>query len=233
MRWVFALLLVGNGIYFYFQQFMVQPTERRAVVNAAQVNLGAAVVLLSELPAEDVAGVVSLGVEEQKPVDETPVCWMLGPFKEKISAKQVRGRLSALEIKFSVKEIQVPGKPDYWVHIKPQPSRKLAIRVLRDLQLKKVDSFLITEGELANGISLGLFSERLGADRLFLERKDQGLDVDLKEVSRVYTEVWLLSDQGEYGKFSDALWEKIKQGHGGIERRKNYCNAIASSDKLH
>ena len=48
----------------------------------------------------------------------------------------------------------------------------------------------------------------------------------------MYTELWAVFDTGEYGKFSDALWETIKEGNKGLERRKNYCDKIASTNNF-
>ena len=232
MRWIFALLVVGNGIYYYFQHYMVQPAQRQVIASTAQVDLGRPVVLLKELPSEQLEPIPEPEQSSTAQVEANPMCWMLGPFKEEVSARQVKGRLDALDIGFALTETEVEGKPDYWVHIPPLPNRKLAIKQLRELQLKKIDSFLITEGELANGISLGLFTEQKRAESLFSKRKAAGLEVALKEVPRVYTEVWLVSEQGEYDKFSDALWDKIKLGQKGVERRKNYCNSVASPQNL-
>ncbi|WP_339668442.1 SPOR domain-containing protein [Dasania marina] len=231
MRWFFALLLIANGIYFFFQAYMVQPVARTMQVNTEQLDLGQPVVLLAEHTPEQLP-TQETGSAEEPVVAASPLCWMLGAFKEQVSAKQMQGRLAALEINFAIKVFEVAGKPDYWVHIPPQPSRKLAVKLLRELQLKKIDSFLITEGDLANGISLGLFTEQKRAEKLYDLRKKQGLEVSLKEVPRVYTEIWLVSEQGEYAKFSEPLWEKIKQGQGGIERRRNYCNKIASPENI-
>ena len=232
MRWIFALLVVGNGIYYYFQQYMVQPAQRQVVASVERVDLGQPLVLLQEASAAQLTPVNE--PESLKPAvqAEGVMCWLLGPFKEDVSAKQVQGRLSALDVSFVLKETEVAGRPDYWVHVPPLANRKLAIKALRELQHKKIDSYLITEGELANGISLGLFTDQKRAERLFSKRKNEGLEVALKEVPRVYTELWLVSEQGEYNKFSDPLWEKIKVGQKGVERRKNYCNAVASPEKL-
>ena len=230
MRWIFALLLIGNGIYYFFQSYMVPPVARTVSPSEQLLDLGQPVVLLSEVErVEEIAPVVDVqeAIEEQN-----PVCLLLGAFKEEVSAKQMQGRLQALDIQFKMLPFEVEGKPDYWVYIPPKATRKEAIKGLRALQLKKIDSYLITEGELANGISLGLFSEQSRAEKLYEKRKKQGFEVDLKEVPRVYTEIWLVSEQGEFAKFSEELWDKIKQGHDDIERRKNYCNSIASPEKL-
>ena len=233
MRWMFALLLLINIIYFVFSEFMTVSENKNVSLNRPAVDLGEPIVLLSERSETDLA-VVEEAKESVavKSVASDPMCWMLGPFTEEISAKQVVGRLAALDITFTIKEYETAGKPNYWVHTPPKTSRKLAIKQLRELQRKKIDSFLITEGDLANGVSLGLFSEQARAQKLYKKRKNEGLEVELTEVPRIYSERWLVSEQGEYTKFSDQLWKKIKDGSKGIERRKNYCNKIASPEKL-
>ena len=159
-------------------------------------------------------------------------CWQIGPFKEDISAKQVISRLSALDIVLRLQSLELPGEPDYWVHLPPQVSRKAALKLLRELQSKKIDSFLISEGELANGISLGFFTQETRANTVFEQRVKDGYAAKIKIVPRSYTELWAVFDEGEYGKFSDTLWGKIREGNQGLERRKNYCDKIASADNF-
>ncbi len=163
---------------------------------------------------------------------ELDMCWLIGPFQEVISGKQVINRLSALDIKLALQSIEIVGKTDYWVHLQPQLSRKAAIKLLRELQAKKIDSFLITEGELADGISLGFFTSEERAKNVLQERIKQGYEAKIKQVPRTHTELWAVFERGEYSKFSDTLWEKIKQGNKGLERRKNYCDKIASLENF-
>ena len=61
-------------------------------------------------------------------------CWSIGPFREEISAKQAVGRLAAAGITLEIKTIAVPTEPDYWVYVPPLPSKKMAIKLLRELQ---------------------------------------------------------------------------------------------------
>lgn len=255
MRWILIVLLMCNGIYFLWQTYLLRVEQPVAV--AAGVNSGdegAGLKLLSEEPGltptpEPAPGqaaperlVAGLSGGE-KPVDAVAaspvevsipsnICWWVGPFKEEISGKLVVSRLEALDMSLQLRNIEIPGKPDYWVHLPPQSSRKVAVKLLRELQAKKIDSFLITEGELENGLSLGFFTQQPSAESVHKKRMAQGYDARIKVVPRTYTELWAVFDVGEYGKFSDALWEKIQQGNAGLERRKNYCDKIASVDDL-
>ena len=118
------------------------------------------------------------------------------------------------------------------MNIPPLATRKLALKKLRELQAKKIDSFLVTEGELANGISLGFFTNKSRAEAVYKQRKAQGYEPEIKQVPRSHVEIWLVSSQAEGEKISDKLWKTIKEGNSDLERRKNYCNTIASSEKL-
>lgn len=240
MRWLLVVLVMCNGIYFLWQNYLVQNEQPVAESQAvATVTASEPLVLLTELSASNnsdgqVPG--SAGLPEVKPVEvaadvaaNPDICWQIGPFKEIVSGKQVVSRLAALDISLSLRSVEIPGEPDYWVHIPPQVSRKAAIKLLKELQAKKIDSFLITEGDLANGISLGFFTQQDRASKVYEKRTAQGYAAEIKLVPRTHTELWAVFDAGEYGKFSDVLWEKIKQGNSGLERRKNYCDKIASA----
>ena len=232
MRWLLIILLMCNGIYFMWQGYLVEQRD--------QTESGVAKLAEHKSTLELLADHRGLAVEEPKPersvVEEEKqaqeICLMIGPFKELISSKQVAGRMASLDIALEIVELVVPGEPDYWVHIPPSTTRKLAIKKLRELQAKKIDSYLVTEGELTNGISLGFFTSKSRADAIYQQRKSQGYKPEIKLVPRTHTEIWLVSSQLEGEKISDMLWETIKEGNNDLERRKNYCNTIASSEKL-
>lgn len=231
MRWVFIVLLMCNGIFFLWQNYLEKvemPLESVADMPTPD-NVPRLVLLRENLEsAKPVAA-----KPEPLPVQEKPepsnICWQIGPFKEEVSGKQVISRLAALDIRLKLQSLEIADKPDYWVLIPPRTSRREALKLLKELQIKKIDSFLITEGELENGISLGFFTQRDRAENIFEKRRDQGYPAEMREVPRAHTELWAIFDEGEYGKFSDALWQKITEGNQGLERRKNYCDKIASA----
>ena len=249
MRWIFIVLLMCNGIYFLWQNYLLQGDMPGAAVPVAGGVAEAGLVLLAEVEgAPSEAAEPAIAEEAARPTVTEPaennqsrpfiapaepgICWQIGPFKEEVSGKQVVARLASLDIALQLQAVEIPGKPDYWVHLPPQVSRKAAIKLLRELQAKKIDSFLITEGDLANGLSLGFFTEEGRAKKVYDRRVKQGYGAQIKVVPRMYTELWAVFDVGEYGKFSDSLWQTIKEGNKGLERRKNYCDKIASADNF-
>lgn len=229
LRWLALGLLLCNGIYFVWQS-LAEPAPPVAVGPAA--TEGQRLTLLREVGQAAPATAEPTAATAAAVAPSVPVCHMIGPLKELVSARQVKERLRALDISVHLYGIKVPGKPDYWVHLGPMRSRKEALDVLRELQGKKIDSFLITEGELANGISLGFFTREDLARAALKQRRDLGYDAKLQPVPRFSQELWAVFDDGEYGKFSDELWQQIQAGTQGLELRKNFCDAIASADKL-
>ena len=232
VRWILISLLMCNGIYFLWQSYLSQ-NEVPIVSSRLSTSDGSGkLILLSELSNGVQDKAASHSSHESTNVDagqdRTDICWFIGPFEEDVSGKQVVNRLAALDISSSLQAIDIAAAPDYWVYLPPQVSRKTAVNLLKQLQAKKIDSFLITEGELENGISLGFFTQQLRADKVHKQRMEQGYNALIKSVPRLHSEIWVVFAPSEQEKFSDNLWEKIQQGNKGLERRKNYCDTIAS-----
>lgn len=247
MRWILIVLLMCNGIYFLWQNYLLQNDSLRQPLPTTSINAGSSsgLILLSEVSDADAPKLNSselvdnsVQLQESAPTEEDvdqqepALCMLIGPFKEEVSGMQMVSRMASLDIDIELQKIELPGKPDYWVHMPPEPSRRAAIKLLREMQAKGIDSFLITEGELENGISLGFFTEQPRADKVHQQRVKEGFEAQIKIVPRVYTEIWALLGAKESDKFSDALWEKIKEGDDRLQRRKNYCDKIASPDNF-
>lgn len=253
MRWIFIVLVMCNGIYFLWQNYLVQSDRPVPSEVATRIPEGTpSLQLLSERPDLPAGGdteqaaapepastpepaAEAVAEKSKSAAAEAPVsniCWQIGPFKEVVSGKQVVSRLAAMGIDLKLQSVEIPDKPDYWVHIPPQVSRREAIKLLRELQAKKIDSFLIGDGDLANGISLGFFTQKDRAEKVRDLHRKQGYDVEIKEVPRTHTELWATFDERKYGELTDALWQKIIEGNQGLERRKNYCDKIASTGNI-
>ncbi len=236
MRWLVIILLMCNGIYFLWQYYLAPSAPGDEVALGRPVAADEQLRLYSESVASNEKDKLIENQSDNKNAKLEPaipaVCLMVGPFKEEVTGRQVLSRLAALDIHPKIEAIKVPGKPNYWVHIPPQTSRKVAIKLLRELQAKKIDSFLITEGELENGISLGIFTKLASAEKVSSSRNEQGYAAQVLTMSGSRSELWAVFDAEQSVKFSDALWEKTREGNAGLERRKNYCDKIAPSDNL-
>ena len=175
MRWIVAsLAFINIAAFIYFQVFSDSPEEAALQVTAA-LPAGAETIRLLGEPVNPSSGVVSsppFRSQPAKPKKNSPppvvsvkkpkqaVCTIVGAFDKLLKAEYFVERLAALGLQAEVKELVVASKPGYWLHLKPELSRKEALRRLSELQRRGIDSYVIPSGDLANGISLGMFSQQ-------------------------------------------------------------------------
>lgn len=159
MRWLaFVLVLVSIGIY-YLPDF-------------AGPSGGMAKVASGSLPR-----VASLKSSEPRNVEvgeatgqSGPSCVRLGWIESAERAHRlVDNQPLAEEAGFTVEEVERELPPLHWVLIPPQPE-DVALRQFRDIQRQGIDSYLVTEGENRNAISLGLFESRESAISVLEEK---------------------------------------------------------------
>lgn len=156
-----------------------------------------------------------------------PLCGALGPFAEEISAKQVLGRLVDAGIVAALESREVVARYDHWVHIPPLADRDAALRVLHQLQQRRIDSFLITDGELANGISLGIFSRQGSAQKLAARHQSLGFDIAIRPLPRNEVQRWLLVQPDLVADIDAPLLAELRKGGMNIEFLRQPCADVA------
>lgn len=239
MRWIVASLFAINVLALIAQlalSHLATPSED-AVADKSQAQRIAAgeasLQLLRELdPATRQAMLVSKSGSSSQPINAVaegqPLCTMLGPFSKLLKAEYLVERLAALDLTSSVQDLEIPGDTSYWIYLPPRDSRKLAFNQLRELQAKGIDSYVIPKGELANGISFGMFSRSDLARNRLDDMRSQGYPAELKEITRSYQETWVVLAPGQRGKLDPASWQQILAENEGLERRQNFCPPVAS-----
>jgi len=212
--------------------------------NKAVVSKDSGAVPVVTFPVPDVAN-----GGEQKPSPDSPTndvanknasvvaasesCWEVGKLDDEAQGKQLAARLAALGQSMTLQKKAVQGEPDYWVFLGPYANRRQALASHRDMQARKIDSFLINEGELENAVSLGLFSRRAGAESMQQDRKKQGLDARLRAVPRLRNEWWgVLKHPAE--QLPNEMREIILAQKTGsaLEIKALDCESIANTEKL-
>ncbi|MCW8196843.1 hypothetical protein F6455_18790 [Proteobacteria bacterium 005FR1] len=156
------------------------------------------------------------------------LCTLVGPFSELLKAEYFQERLAALDVLASVQELEVPGEVSYWIYLPPRESRKQAFNEFRELQAKGIDSYVIPKGELANGISFGMFSQPNLAKSRLEDMRSRGYAAELKEVTRTYKEIWAVAAAAEAAKLAPESWLQVMASEDNLERRQNFCPAVAS-----
>ena len=234
MRWVLGFLLIANIAYFIWQGGKVTGSDEEKLVPPvttieAEVE---SLELLNEMDPLNVKQRAKTAGVTQKQAAGRQLCWLLGPFKEEVTAKQVAGRFRAQEITPSLRSIEGIAGVDYLVYSGPYRSRADALGKLRLLQELQIDSFLITRGTLADSISYGLFPKSSQAGALKESLAEMGYEVKIRENKRREAQLWLVVPVADAEKAPIGLWQELEFDFIGIDRQQKWCDAIASSGSI-
>ena len=221
MRWLLLLLLVLNTFYYVWHQqqpsMMVLDAESNPQSHAYQKQIS----LLSESPDKAERKVVphALTVEQL-------TCMFLGDFESPEAAEVLRQRLAGLNIESSVQEIAVISGVDYWVYLPPMASRGASLRQLKELQAMQIDSFIISEGDLANGISLGIFPQYESAESVIVRLSEVGYEPLLRNLSRDQRSYWVRVDPLSQRVVDDALLANFVPDFDGLQHEMRPCEVV-------
>jgi len=218
---MFLWLVVLNLFYYVWhqQQAPMRVTEIAPLPALREGN--SQIRLLSESAAPVARGRRDGQVAES-------VCLFLGAFDGRDEAAQVEQRLLSLDIRTSIQAIEAQSGLDYWVYLPPLASRQASLRQLRELQARRIDSYIITEGDLANGISLGIFPRVDSAEAVMQRLRGAGYEPALKELPRAHRRFWVRIDPLSRRLADDSLLQRLALDFKGLQHQLMPCEGIAS-----
>lgn len=221
MRWMFLWLVVLNLFYYVWhqQQVPLRVTEI-APLDMAQSSKRD-IRLLSESSAP-VRREVAVAEEAEA------VCLFLGSFEQMPEASAVEQRLLSLDIRSQVQSVDAAAGVDYWVYLPPLASRQASLRQLRELQARKIDSYIITQGDLANGISLGIFPRNDSAESVMQRLREAGYEPLLRELTRAHRSFWVRIAPESRRLAEDSLLERLAFDFKGLQHQLMPCEGVAS-----
>jgi len=217
MRWLFFLLLVLNLSYWYWSEHANSTYAKAASVLEPPRSMGQGIQLISE--AKEVGG--ARASEQQN-----PRCLFLGGLRSEQRVRQVAQRLLSLDIHSTLGVVESVKTTEYWVYLPPLPSREGALRRLRELQVKKIDSFIINQGDLLNGISLGVFKRQESAEVARERFKADGYDVTVRAVPRMQQGYWVELGPESVPLVDRALLESLRDAFPGLKQEQKQCGGL-------
>ena len=207
MRWFVFFLLILNGLIFVWfnfqQQYNTKDVDSANVQEQFDFSSVNSLQLLEELDSKilqkrDIrrevkpVAVTSVNLSSQSDEGNQPDnasitsapaiigCQIIGSYPEIISARQSRMDLADRGVESRIVQFAKKLTAVNWVYIPPLKDRKEALAVLKSLQERGVDSFLMSEeGEYQYAISLGFFSNAESAQKIVKERRAQGYNAQL------------------------------------------------------
>ena len=240
MRLIFWTLLILNLGFFAFWQYQQRVIVDRQLSDVSEeVSLPNGVQrleLLEEFQRKNqrlesvrlLATDSSAGKEQDAMPVSRSVCTFVGAFPDQAQAEYFVKRLAVWGAKSAVKNVLVSSTVGYWLHLPPLSSRKELLRRLSELQRQGVDSYIIPDGDLENGISLGMFSERQRAEILKNRMSRLGYQPEIAEVPREKKELWVFLASEESIKIDADRWSELLSGKELLQKQQNLCSDVAS-----
>ena len=127
-------------------------------------------------------------------------CVVFGPLKNRNAADALADEIQRDGGRAMVRGRDILGSPDFVVHVEPSASRDLALRRLRELKDHSVDGHVISDGELANAVSVGVFGLLAPAEARRLRIASLGYDVHVARIERRRTVYSVYADEPPVGK---------------------------------
>lgn len=220
----------------FFAWLLLVPREESVVEMRSSDAGGASIVMLDEVRPEQLVPYVAvpnprLEVEPEQLLGAA-YCAELGPFASDGQATDFIVE-NAGSVALRAVQRSADGAVAYRVYMASRDSASEADALLAELRAAiasnqlGIDSFLIASGDLANGISLGVFGERdnaLGVER----RLDAlGFDVAVREESSQRPQVWVMTDRFESVEAYNQWWLEIAQSNPALQGREKLCETIA------
>lgn len=228
MRWLFMLLLVLNVFYGVWHLLGVSPQAKEVAPVSFYRSDKQDIHLVSESATN--GAVMALDAEIGKfpsvPVDQT--CLFLGGYDQQEMAQAVRQRLSSLDIVSQLQVVDSVAGIDYWVYLAPLGSGQATMRQLKELQARKIDSFIIDQGELVNGISLGIYPRSDSADSVMQRLREAGYEPAVKQLPRAQHAYWVRLAAQSRRLVDEGLLGRLSHDFPGLAQKILPCESIAT-----
>lgn len=182
MRIIFFLLALLNLAFFIFNWFN-QPN-----VSAQEDFFSQQGVML------EIRGEGALKPQSTERKVRNSYCLAIGPWAEFDAAERSRLVNAQTGLVGKVEKLSLRKNQLHWVYLPAYKTREEAARMLKELHYRGVDSFIVTEGEDQNAVSLGYFSNKESAIGLQTKMVSSGYSVELRETWKDLVEYWLVFD---------------------------------------
>ena len=233
MRLIFIFLLIANLVFFVFAYFVDDDPVQPSVPGSKKPlqNVDNNLVLLTEKEGAPTAVQVqkkSVSHQVSSGKKSSDLCTMIGPFGQLLHAEYMVEKLAALGVNAQITNVAIKNGDAYWVYLPPEMSEKEALRRLYELQKKNIESYIITKGELTNGISFGRYADSSEAEEKMKAIKSQGYEAQIKAIPNAINETWVLLEPEADDKISQSTWLDLMSQQQNLEKRQNFCLGVAS-----
>ena len=223
MRWLFLLLVLLNFFFWVQHQYEAPVRVKEVAPLDSYSRIQQNITLLSE-------SAVPQRRASSSSVANDDGCLFLGGFDEEQQAESLEQRLLSLDVQSEVQQVDAATGVDYWVYLPPLASRQASLRQLRELQSRNIDSYIITVGDLSNGISLGIFSRKDSAEGVVARLREVGYAALVRELPRMHRKYWVRVAVASRNQLDDAILRGLKNDMPELQHRQMSCTGVATSE---
>jgi hypothetical protein len=121
------------------------------------------------------------------------VCYRVGPFTDEISASRLLGTLTSTDVANSSMDIEINQRPSKYIVLTSKQAGNRSPRELEQHFRKSgvKDLYRVRSGRNKGRISLGIYNGPVSARRRLVSLNSIGIDLDVVEVNRDLSTVWL------------------------------------------
>jgi len=188
---------------------------------------GERIVLVDELSHSDRLALGERFKSGNELLASEPFCPSLGPFDSKIRLEEVGQRLAKSGLGAKVRIVMIDSSQKYRVYLPSYDSREKAEEVLRKLRAKKVDSYIMTDSEFMNAISLGIFSTSDSAEGLVGKMLSNGYQAKIVTTTMSKEAYWLDLEQAASSEKADEVLVSLMTEMEGVTRVDSPCKVVA------
>ena len=203
MKNLLLLLIIANILYFAWGRFQETPAEQ-GIVFVDESELGPLLEVSSQAEISTVERNVAQTASARPSGLAASVghsCVTIGPFKSRLEADGVHSTYAGEELRAGVRFTQGQVFVGNWVQIRQIPDTAAGQAMLQTLREGGIeDAYLVPDDEEGLKISLGLFGEMAGAERIELQAESMGLAADIsprmKEATVYFVDIGLPPGRG-------------------------------------
>lgn len=221
MKYFFLSLVLLNILYALWQ------LQDNTLVASAPVE-PAAPPVSEPAPAAPVA---IAELEASRP-DTAALCVTLGRFAEQAEAEQLRQRLLALDIESRLQAREVVVGADYWLVMPVVGGERHAVIQLSALQEQGIDSFLITRGEMAGSLSLGVFAREDYAQVRQEQLQQLGHDVHLHAINKIEQQYVVEVGSKARRLVDQAMLTRLRADFPTLQHQYQPCGGVANAGRI-
>lgn len=220
MRWVFLLLLLLNSLYYGWSYLNASARAGNVLVLERHPETHESIRLVGDRSAYKENDPVALPAGD--------VCMYVGGMAREEAVKQLEQRLLSLDIQADIEEVDSTVATDYWLYLPPLASRQASLRLLKELQARKIDSYIITQGDLINGVSLGIFPNSDSAVSVMQRLHDAGYQPAMRELPRAHREYWVRTAPESNRLIDGELLKRLALSFPELRHEQKACRDVTN-----